>query len=171
MHWLWWNNEIFQYKSIHCLRLSFQHEHLFHCKIYNEIFRLMKKKLQKSIWKRFSVLWRDHPYITSELFWSFFTPPIHLISTERQQTGHFQDPPTQSFCWRNIRMVSNELPIFVTFLIEIFALVHEIQFCDLCSNSKSHNDIAISYLIDEQWIWSKFQGWDNKDRNFRLLSL
>jgi hypothetical protein len=106
--------EILQFQSIHCLRLSFQ----FHCKICNEIFRLMRRKMQKSIWKRFSVLWRDHSYIKSALFWPFFTPLIHLISIERQQTGHFLDPPTQSFSWGNIGMVSNELPIMLRFWLK-----------------------------------------------------
>ena len=50
-----------------------------------------------------------HPYITSVYFWPFWTPSTHLISINTvlnvSKTGHSLDPPTHSFCWRNIGMV------------------------------------------------------------------
>ena len=47
----------------------------------------------------------SHPYITSASFW---TSPTHLISINTvlnvSKNGHFLDPSTQSFWWRNIGM-------------------------------------------------------------------
>ena len=55
-------------------------------------------------------LLRGHPYNTSAYFWSFWTPPTQLISINTvlyvSENGHFLDPPTRSFCWRNIGMAS-----------------------------------------------------------------
>ena len=51
---------------------------------------------------------RYHLYITSAHFGPFLTHPLcqQLCSTERQQKLFlFLNPPTQSFCWRNIWMV------------------------------------------------------------------
>ena len=52
---------------------------------------------------------RDHPYITSALFWTFSDPCTHYVSINPvlnvSKNGHFPNLPTQSFCWRNIRMV------------------------------------------------------------------
>ena len=50
---------------------------------------------------------RDHPYITSAYFCLFGPHPktLSALIQNVSQTGNFLDPPTQSFCWRNIGMV------------------------------------------------------------------
>ena len=62
------------------------------------------------------ILWMsdmDHPCITSGYFWHFCTLPIHIISINTvpnvSKNDNFLDPPTQSFCWRNIGMVPYQL--------------------------------------------------------------
>jgi hypothetical protein len=48
---------------------------------------------------------KDHPFITSEDFWSFSDPLTHSVCQHKYST--FLNPPTRSFCWRNIGMVHN----------------------------------------------------------------
>ena len=52
---------------------------------------------------------RDHSYITSVHCWTFLEPPTHYVSMKTvlnvSRNDHFLNPPTQTICWRNIRMV------------------------------------------------------------------
>ena len=67
------------------------------------LFQMLRMLLMLQI-----LIW-DHPYITSANYWPFWTPPTHFISINTllnvSKSSHFLYPPTQSFCWHNIRML------------------------------------------------------------------
>ena len=87
----------------------------------------------KSLWKKRVTYWilvstRDHPYISSAYFWTFFDPPTHNVSinTIVNKNGHFLTPPTQSFCWRNIGMAPYRKNFLsYSFLVYTKQYIHE----------------------------------------------
>ena len=67
----------------------------------------------KKVVTRFGI--KDHPYIMSLHFWTFFNPPTHFTSAYLalifSKNCHLYDPitqPTQSLCWRNIGMIPKD---------------------------------------------------------------
>ena len=115
-----------------------------------------------------NVEWKDKGKKIAEEFW-----PTHYVSIKTglnvSKTGHFLDPPTQSFCWRNIRMVPSIINLLGMAVVNVlFSLTMQKNvFKSFCGFSdiflrwfyKSHANwvfkIVISYIKFE-WNLSVF---------------
>ena len=94
------------------------------------------------------------------IFLVFFCPSTYLLcqnkySTEHQPNWHFPNPPTQSFCWRNIGMVPFKLTCLLPFFVTFLALRSIDKGCVTNSAQKTPNKMRnLTKIITVNWnLW------------------